>query len=497
MTHNFQFKGFKTDGTLPEVARVQVLDLIRTTGGAGGVSEAHVRAIIQDELEKLGGNIPVPDPDPGSPNYSPPTPGAEPVELPEKVEMGHRFVDSNYFARPSSATDLWAWKPVVTGAPQVTDVTHNGAHTVLLDRLDDDARISENVTAIDRKEKINATVWVRAPQGRTAQFRLFITSIAASGNTRLGYGAPWLTVTDGDWIKVAISVTVPADADGVQVRAAHAGAPVYISDAEMWVTRGISGQSFTLNELNYRAGETYSITQTGNPREVVFSPDGQQFSVVERASQRVTVHHLSLPWDITTAQPWRSRDFILPSAILYGHGHAIRPDGMKMWVYNRTEIWQWDLTEPWVPATAANAQVADLTGVITRGHDIDFKTDGKQLYIDDRIRGTVDMFTLGTAWDITTATHTASRVVTRQAAMRGIEMSPDGTTLFQLDTKKMELWQYTLNTPWDITTMQWVQTRSMAHVGNDPRSITWAGDGASFYVTDATSGEMFRMWALS
>lgn len=490
-----QIQGLRPDGTLPSKAVEHVQQIVDDTT-LGVPAETLIRTVVAEYLAELGGEVPSPgdpDPEPGS-SFAPPTSTIAPAVLPDPVEDGQRFVDSAYFARPSSATDIWAWKAVVTGAPQVTDVTHEGAHTVLLDRPGDDARISENASAVSRGETINATVWVRAPQGQTARFRLFITSIGQNGNTRLGYDAPWLTVTDGDWIKVAISATVPRNSDGVQVRAAQADAPVYVSDAELWMTPGTPGRSFTLDGMSHRDGETYTIPGEGNPRESVFSPDGGQLSVVERAARRVSVHHLSTPWDITTAQPWEERGFELPSAVEFGHGHAIRPDGKRMWVFNRTEIWQWDLATAWVPATAHNVTRQTLPK-ITRGHDIDFRTDGTRLLVDDRIRGTVDMYTLSTAWDVTTATHTASRTVTRQAAMRGIEMTPDGSTLFQLDQELRELWQYELSTPWDVTTMRWVQTRGMTAAGTDPRSITWAGDGRSFYVTDATSGVMTRMWA--
>lgn len=463
------------------------------------LTESVIRSIVAEYLGELGGELPGgTDPKPGT-SYDPPSGALAPATLPTSVEDGQRFVDDTYFSRPSSATDLFAWRADgVTGAPATTEETHNGAHTVLLERPGDDSRLTDNATAINRGDTINASVWVKAHAGQKARFRLHITSIGRASNTQLGKNAPWLTVTDGDWIKVAISATVPDDADGVQVRAAQADAPVYVSDGSLWMSAGRPGSPYTLDGLHTRAGETYTIPGGANPREVVFSPDGTQLSVVERSARRVSVHHLSEPWDITTAQPWESRGFTYPSALEFGHGHAIRPDGRRMYVFNRTEIWQWDLTTPWVPATATNGKIMDLTDTINRGHDICLSPDGTVLLVDDRGLGEIHSYQLTTAWDVMTAQHTASRPVARNREMRGLDVSPDGTRLVQLDPVAGELWQYELSTPWDVMSMRWVQTRGMSIAGTDPRAVVWDGaSGGSFYVTDASSGVVTRMWAVA
>src|SRR5690625_7850836 len=57
-----------------------------------------------------------------------------------------------------------------------------------------------------------------------------------------------------------------------------------------------------------------------------------------------------------------------------------------MWIFNRIEIWEFDLETPWDIESASVNKHRVFKGEdgVVRGHDFDFSSDGKNLFIDDR-----------------------------------------------------------------------------------------------------------------
>ena len=244
--------------------------------------------------------------------------------------------------------------------------------------------------------------------------------------------------------------------------------------------------------------EKNAFFSTDNSRDTEFSSDGYVFYILGRDSETIAEYHLSTPWDIETATFVRELVISpeLDSANQDGsvaHGLYIRKDdGEKIFVLNRTEIWEYTLAEPWDISSAIQTGYKDLPDLI-RGHSIDFKPDGSRLYVDDRAEGGVFQYNLSTNWDIETADlDLIFDISDEQEEVRGIQLNNDGTAMYLNDTATQKVLEYHISTPYDVSTASFLDSYSVRSQTLDPRAITFSTDFQSFYITSSEENRVYQ-----
>lgn len=210
--------------------------------------------------------------------------------------------------------------------------------------------------------------------------------------------------------------------------------------------------------------------------------------VTGRFTENVAVYSISVPWDLSTAA--FHSEFNLPeyfsenTGLSVAHGLYLKDTGRKMYVFNRTEIWAFELIEPWDITTAETLYTQDLSDFVQRGHDIDFHPSGEILYIDDRNARAVHQVNLSTPWDIRTMTWDYTLDISdMEKEVRGIEFVKDGSIMLLLDTVRKELMQYHLEEPWNIRTARYVNSLDLSSISNDPRGLSISRDLSKIYIT--------------
>lgn len=266
-------------------------------------------------------------------------------------------------------------------------------------------------------------------------------------------------------------------------RPAQEAAPAALPEGAWTVTDASQG-SATLNV----SGETEDA------RGIEFKPDGSMLYVVGRRSANVAAYGLETSWDLTSATFTDSFDEIgrnLPGREAQGsvaHGLFLRKcDGRKMFVWNRREGFVYKLATPWDVTTAEPAAYQSFSGIVQRGHDIEFKPDGTRFYVDDRDTGAVFQFELATPWDLASAELTYTFDISDwQQQVRGIQFSPDGRRFFILDTVLSSITEFRLENAWDLDGAEQYATFDVQR--SDPRAVTWRPDGRMFFVTERDGG---------
>ena len=252
--------------------------------------------------------------------------------------------------------------------------------------------------------------------------------------------------------------------------------------------------------LNFASYTGTSIRlQTTNTRDVDFRSNGGQFYAVGRSSGNIAEYNVSDSWNIGSSSYRRELD-ILPEMGSAAQPEAVphgvfmkKDDGRKMWVINRTEIWEYTLSSPWDITSATQSGYKDLSDDVLRAHAVFFRPNGRVMYIDDRFVGAVFQYNLSTAWDISTATLDYSLDISaQQQQVRGTEFSPDGDRMFLLDTVRREILEYSLSTPYDLRSASFIGTFSVSSQASNPRGIAFKTDMKGFYITDATSNRMYQ-----
>jgi hypothetical protein len=236
-----------------------------------------------------------------------------------------------------------------------------------------------------------------------------------------------------------------------------------------------------------------------NIRSTEFRPDGRLMYQLSRANETVTQFRLEEPWRISTVEEVGvynfADDLILDRGWDGSAGHGLwlrNGDGGRMYVWNRREIYQYEIDD-WDVTSAEKVGFKNLDDEVTRGHDIDFKPDGSRLYLDDRTEEAVFEYTLSEDWNIETAElNFKFDISSQEEAVRGIEFDNDGKRMFLCDTGLRQVHEYELETAWELSTAAFTgNILDLAETSN-PRSITWRRDGERFFITDRDEGDIFK-----
>lgn len=237
--------------------------------------------------------------------------------------------------------------------------------------------------------------------------------------------------------------------------------------------------------------------EEGNIRSTEFSPDGTRMYQLSREHESVTQFELDEPWGVMTAEEVGSYEFDVDLDLedgwddSSGHGLWLRNgEGERMYVWNRREIYQYDI-EQWDVTTAELVGFKNMDDEMTRGHDLDFKSDGSRLFIDDRDERAVFQWDLSENWNIETAKLGYKLDIFEQEnAVRGLEFDETGTRLFLVDTGLQQVHEYSFDTAWELSTATFTGNVLDLPLTTNPRSITWRRDGTRFFITDNDTGDI-------
>ena len=176
-------------------------------------------------------------------------------------------------------------------------------------------------------------------------------------------------------------------------------------------------------------------------------------------------------------------------------GINFKPDGTIMYVTGRRNVdgdtvIQYSLTTPFDISTATKTSetVLEIDGgdEIDKPHAIEFKPDGKVMYVIHSLTGykSVEQFDLTTAWDTSTLSHnTRFSVSNDDVQLRALAFKPDGTRMYIGQTTYGKVLQYDLSTPWDVSSAtNLVESDSYAGQENNIRNIQFSSDGTIMYL---------------
>lgn len=223
---------------------------------------------------------------------------------------------------------------------------------------------------------------------------------------------------------------------------------------------GATGQS-TLYENTTITGWIYSgnsfsiSSQESIPSGLFFSPDGLKMYVNGSSGDDVNEYTLGTAWDITTATfvtvfSTASQDSA-PADLFF------KPDGLTMFVLGSTSdtVYQYTLGTAWSVSTASYASKSfSVATQETSPSGLWFNPDGTIMYVVGSANDTVYQYTLGTAWDVSTASYASISfsVAAQEGTSSQVNLSSDGAKMWVVGQSGDDIWEYTLGTAWDVST---------------------------------------------
>lgn len=248
-------------------------------------------------------------------------------------------------------------------------------------------------------------------------------------------------------------------------------------------------------------------SQDGVPNDVTFKLDGTRMYMAGDTNNTIYQYDLGTAWDITTASFDGS-----PAASHSVSSEGIRPravrfntDGTRMFVMDSGtfDVNQYLLSTAWDIRTAAYDNgspegVLNISVETTLPLGMEFNPDGTIMYITDGFTTEIYQYTLGTAWDITTASFNGSPGaynITVDTVPSATIFRPDGKRAFVLGGGQLKLYQFSLAVAWDITTMSFDNVAVyLASLDTGPTGCAFNNDGTRTFFIGNTSD---RVWELN
>jgi hypothetical protein len=201
----------------------------------------------------------------------------------------------------------------------------------------------------------------------------------------------------------------------------------------------ISGAAYT--------GDTFSFaSEESSVQGIFFKPDGLKMYVVGSSGDAVYPYTLGTSWDVTTAV-YDGASFSVAAQDTAPREVFLKPDGLKMYVVGATGVdvnpytlgTAWDVTTAVYDGASFNVSAQDTvpTGLF-------FKPDGTRMFVVGETTDTLYSYTLGTAWDVTTAVYDglSFSVAAQEAAPSGVFFEPDMLTAFVVGSSPDSVYTY-------------------------------------------------------
>jgi hypothetical protein len=260
----------------------------------------------------------------------------------------------------------------------------------------------------------------------------------------------------------ALGVVTPAAITGTTLGIDTSG-----TDAQIAPNTGITGWNYS--------GLSKSIgTEESAPAGLFFSPDGLNMYVNGSTGDDVNQYTLSTAFDVSTASFVRlfstSAQDSAPNDIFF------KPDGLSMFIMGQTNdtVFQYTLSSAFDISTASYASksfsVTTQEGTPT---GLWFKSDGTVMYVIGTTNDTVFQYTLGTAWDVSTASYASISfsVAAQDSTPNQVNLSADGLTMWILGATGDDISQYTLGTAWNVSTATYVNHFYVGFQDNNPTGM--------------------------
>ena len=105
----------------------------------------------------------------------------------------------------------------------------------------------------------------------------------------------------------------------------------------------------------------------------------------------------------------------------------------------------------------------------------------------------VNEYSLSTAFDVSTASHTQLfSVQSQDLTPQGLTFNNDGTNMFIVGSSGDDVNEYSLSTAFDVSTASYVQNFSVLSQDLNPTGITFDNNGTKMYVLGADNDKVYE-----
>jgi DNA-binding beta-propeller fold protein YncE len=257
------------------------------------------------------------------------------------------------------------------------------------------------------------------------------------------------------------------------------------------------GEAYTLTAAVYSGLSKSVSAQSTNPYQVAFSSDGTKMYIATYTDQTVYQYTLATAWDVSTAT-YASLSKDVSAQETSPQSVAFSSDGTKMYIlgFDNDTVYQYTLATAWNVSTATYASLSkSITTQEFAPYGFTFSADGTKMYVVGAQHKTVFQYTLGTAWNVSTATYASLsfNVSSYDSNPSEVAFSSDGLKMFTIGPSDAAAYQYTLGTAWNVSTATYASISfSVSTQDTSPRGFAFKTDGTKMYVMGSNSYTVYQ-----
>ena len=175
------------------------------------------------------------------------------------------------------------------------------------------------------------------------------------------------------------------------------------------------------------------------------------------------------------------------------YGLTFSSDGLTMYHCSWSHVYVYTLSVAWDITTATYS--ATYSTYESSTHGITFSTDGTKFYeINNFSPDKIHQYDLTTAWDLSTASHTQS-LAAQDLVPQALCFSADGTKLYETGSSGDKIYESTLTTAWDISTAS--LTAQIASQDAYPCGLAISSDGKALFELGTNATPTIYRYTLS
>lgn len=196
-------------------------------------------------------------------------------------------------------------------------------------------------------------------------------------------------------------------------------------------------------------------------------------------------------YDFANTTRWL-RDTINTASSVYWVTTSIDWKNLYIISLGTDSVTQYELLIPFAPSSGTLLQTFSVSWQESSPSEVRFKTDGTKMYMLGLATDSVHQYTLSTAWDISTAVYdnVSFSVSSEESTPYWLDFKDDGTKMFVSGQSGRQVREYTLTTAWDISTASFTATSWNLYLENNdqvyPVSLSFTQDWKILY-TNATN----------
>lgn len=238
----------------------------------------------------------------------------------------------------------------------------------------------------------------------------------------------------------------------------------------------------TLDELPHKNIKIGAFTKTKRLESVEWIPTIEGFEILQWAG-----------WDLSTAVD-NGQNLSISTEETNIHGVTFSTDGTKMYIVgtSRDRVIQFDCSTPWNVTTCSNSNKNVSTSSQDAPRGLWFRSDGKLMLIvgDGGDPIGVNVFTLTSAWDVSTASEISDDCATGDPT--GVWVNPSGTLMLVSKASPQNVQMLTLDPAWDFSTCSSAGTFNPGEMTTIDDVAFKRSDGRSMWLLSRTDDTAYK-----